>query len=358
MLLVDAHEDIAPNMLAFGREYRESAYLIRQRERKAQHIQTVGSTLLGKKEWLQGEVALIFATLFAAPARQSAGWDRIAYSTQQEAYHLARHQLDAYYRLVDEDAQFRFVTDRESLHSVLHTWADGSPENERVIGLLLLMEGADPILEPEQAQDWIEWGVRIIGPAWMATRYAGGMNEPGPLTRDGMKLLDVMEEQRAILDLSHLAERACYQALDRYEGAIVATHANPQRFLPTDRGLSDKQIARIAERNGVIGVMLYNPFLHPEWRRGDRKEDMALETVAHVIDHVCQVTGSVDHVGIGSDFDGGFGWEDVPAEIDTVADLQKLAIPLAGHGYTPEHIVQIFSGNWLRVLHNALPTEK
>jgi membrane dipeptidase len=165
----------------------------------------------------------------------------------------------------------------------------------------------------------------------------------------------VMSGLNMILDLSHLAEESYFQAAEAYDGVAIASHSNPRRFLPTSRGLSDEMIALLAERDGVVGIVPYNLFLEPGWRRGDRREEVSLAVVADAIDHVCQVTGSHRHVGIGSDFDGGLGLEHVPAEIDTVADLQKLSGLLAGRGYEHQQIADILNGNWLRLLRESLP---
>jgi membrane dipeptidase len=195
----------------------------------------------------------------------------------------------------------------------------------------------------------------MIGPAWESTRYAGGTHEPGPLTSDGYRLLEQMQELGMILDLSHLSEEAYYQAIDRYEGVMIATHANPRRFLPTSRGLSDEMIRLLAERGGVVGVVPYNKFLKPTWSRGDPKQAVSLQDVADVVDHICQLTGSVEHVAIGSDFDGSFGFEHVPAEINTIADLNLLRAILAERGYEPDQIEKVMAGNWLRILRAGLP---
>jgi membrane dipeptidase len=158
-----------------------------------------------------------------------------------------------------------------------------------------------------------------------------------------------------ILDLSHLAEQAYYQALDTYRGAAVASHSNPRRFCPSERGLSDEMISLLAARNGVIGLVPYNVFLKSGWRKGDNRGEVSLEVLADAIDHVCQVTGSDQHVGLGTDFDGGFGVEHTPFEIDTIADLQVLGSVLTTRGYTQAQIEGFMGGNWLRVLHQALP---
>lgn len=356
MLIVDAHEDLAWNMLSFGRDYTHSALWTRQQEAGGPVPAINGNTLLGKTEWLLGHVGVIFSTLFVAPASHREGaWDAQVYSTPQQAADLAGAQLDAYHRLADDHEQFRLIGTAADLDEVVATWSDDRPLPDRRIGLVPLMEGADPILEPARAEEWFERGLRIIGLSWDATRYAGGTYTPGPLTADGAELLGVMADLGMILDLSHLSEEAYVQALERYEGVVIASHANPRQFTPTVRGLSDPMIVDLAERGGVMGIVPYNAFLKPGWRKGDGRAGVPLTVVADAIDHVCQVTGSAEHVAIGSDFDGGFGLEHVPMGIDTVADLARLAEPLAGRGYSPEQIEMIFSGNWLRVLHAGLP---
>jgi membrane dipeptidase len=220
--------------------------------------------------------------------------------------------------------------------------------------LVLAMEGADPIREPAELPEWYDRGVRVVGPAWSGTRYAGGTREPGPLTTLGRRLLDRMADLTMILDLTHLAEEAYLQALDRYPGPIIASHSNPRRFRPGDRGLSDQMIALLAERQGVVGIVPLNLFLSPEWQMGDPKEAISITTVADAIDYVAQLTGSSEFVGIGSDLDGGFGAESIPAEMDTVADLHLIADVLGERGYSQTDVENILYANWLRVLQRGL----
>jgi len=99
----------------------------------------------------------------------------------------------------------------------------------------------------------------------------------------------------------------------------------------------------------------YNRFLKPNWQPADGKDSVTLNDVVAMIDHICQVTGASAHAAIGSDFDGGFGVERVPAEIDTVADLQKLADVLREQGYAEGDVAGILGQNWVRVLRQGLP---
>ena len=145
------------------------------------------------------------------------------------------------------------------------------------------------------------------------------------------------------------------QAIERYEGPVITSHSNPTASWNDHRNLTDDQIAALAEREGVIGVVLYNRFLSNEWYHGARKRDYPLDLVIHAIDHICQVTGSAAYVGIGSDIDGGFGVEEMPAGIDTVADLQKIGDRLVRRGYSDADVEAVMSGNFLRVLRRSLP---
>src|SRR5262249_33982308 len=245
---------------------------------------------------------------------------------------------------------------QKDLEAVLATWGEGYDLHTHKVGLVLSMEGADPIGEPKAFEEWYERGVRAVGLAWSETRYSGGTNRPGPLPSLGRELLEVMQSYNAILDLSHIAEQAFFEAIDSYGGHIVASHSNPRRFRDSDRHLADTMIRRLAERDGVMGVVPFNVFLQTGWVKTDPKQNMPLDRVIGVIDHICQVTGSARHVGIGSDFDGGFGWENIPAEMDTVADLAMIGERLGKKGYTPEDVQAVMSGNFLRVLRAALPT--
>ncbi len=357
-VIVDAHEDIAYNTLKYDRDYRRSALRTRVVERQAGlHYDRA---TIGLPEATAGRVAVIFSTLFAEP-RHPGGTtlghqgNIYEYSTPREAYDIALRQLEYYQRLEDESDKIRIIRTGSDLDAVLATWAEDKTMIDRQHGFVVLMEGADPILEPRQFEEWYERGVRIVGPAWEATRYTAGTGKPGRLTPLGRELLEVMASFRAMLDLSHMAEEAYLEALDLYEGAIIASHSNPRRFRNTDRHLSDEMIRRLAERDGVIGVVLFNRFLSEKWERNSHKSTVPLSIVLDAIDHICQVTGSSAHVGIGSDFDGGFGSQHIPYELDTVADLWRITDGLRERGYSETDIQQIAGGNMLRKLREVLP---
>jgi membrane dipeptidase len=364
MIIIDSHEDLAWNMLTFGRDYTRSAAETRQRERGSEIPLHNGDTLLGWPEYQRGRVAVIFSTLFAAPIRTCEGeWDTQCYRDFSQANRMYRAQLDVYYRLVDENPdKFMFVQTGADLSQVLSEWQQvKTPVSETDpphVGLVLLMECAEAIQHPAELEEWWERGVRIIGPAWAGTRFCGGTREPGPMTSDGFALLDGMADLGFALDLSHMDEKAALQALEHYPGILLASHANARSLLSgvdSNRHLTDRVLRGLLERQAVIGVVPYNAFLLAGWKKGDRKELVTLQHLATQIDYICQMAGDAAHVGIGTDFDGGFGMQATPLEIDTIVDLHKLAALLGDKGYSQENIEAILGKNWLNCLHRLLP---
>jgi membrane dipeptidase len=359
MMVVDAHQDLAWNMLTFGRDYARSAAETRQIERRGEAPTHNGDTLLGWPDYQQGKVAVVFSTLFVAPARRQHGeWDTQCYRDTVEAHQLYSAQLDTYHRLVDEHPEkFRLLLTQDDLTEILTQWEDHMIQNP-LVGLVVLMENAEGVRSVGELELWWDRGVRIIGPAWVGTRYCGGTGEPGPLTREGYGLLEGMAAYGFVLDISHMDEKAALESLDFYPGTIIASHANASALLKgmdSNRFLSDRVIQGLLERDAVIGVVPYNRFLLPGWTKTDGRQMVTLDHLVSQIDYICQIAGDAQHVGIGSDFDGGFGWQSVPTEIDTIADLQKL-VPLLNHkGYTDADIASVMGKNWLKILKGNLP---
>lgn len=359
-LILDAHADLAHNILTYHRDYTRSVFQTRRLEYGSATVERAGTTMLGLPEYQQGNVALVFSTLFVPPKRfQEGAWDKISYQDADEAHRLNRQQIDVYRRLVEEHPEkFDLIRSARDLNLHLSKWQSVA-ENQRPLGLVLLMEGADGIRSPEELEEWWALGLRIIGPAWVGTRYSGGWHEPGPLTNAGRELLAAMAEFNFTLDLSHMDEEAVLETLDCYEGPLIASHSNAAALLPrteSNRHLSDRAIRGIIERNGVIGVVFFNAFLQTGWRPTDGRSHITLAHIIAQIDHICQIAGDAFHVGIGSDFDGGFGLESVPSGIDSVADLQKLAPLLVERGYTENDISAILGGNFIQHLQKNLPT--
>jgi membrane dipeptidase len=356
MLIVDAHEDIAYSALFGARDFRTSVADKRRTDPDDNAQGREGQATVGLPDMLGANVGVVFGTLYASPARSAFGGEhRGGYTTAREAETQARNQLDYYRRLTDEDARVTLIGTRSDLDGHLAAWQSPDEAAHRV-GIVPLMEGADPIVRPDDVKRWFDDGVRIVGLSWSQSRYAGGTRAPGPLSDDGKKLLKLMNEIGLVWDVSHLAEESFWQGLDIFQGRVIASHSNCRQYVPTDRHLSDDMIRALIERDAVIGCVLYNRFLQQDWDPEKGKNAVTLkDDVMRHIDRVCQIAGNARHSGIGSDFDGGFGAQSIPAELDSVADLPKLADVLRAAGYKPADVELVMGGNWLRVLREALP---
>lgn len=346
--IVDGHLDLAENVTLFGRDYTVSAAQIRARERRSSRQATVSLHDLEL-----GGIAVVVATVTAGFLAADVGADfeprSALYRTPEEAEAHALDQI-ALYESWQAQGRVRLLTTAPDLDRHLDLW-----RRDRAPGLVLLMEGADPIVRVADLPAWWRRGLRMIGLTYGDTAYgcgvAGGQEtfRTGGLTPAGVALLESMADLGFIWDVSHLTEAGIRQGLALKGPRVCASHANAQALTPTDRHLSDPVIRAIAERGGVIGLVLYNGFLEPRWR-ADRA--IAVTVREHLARHAHHVAGLVgwEHVGIGSDLDGGFGREESPVEIDTVADLATVGFAV------PEAVRDaVLSTNWLAFLRSALP---
>ncbi|GAB4527695.1 MAG: membrane dipeptidase [Anaerolineae bacterium] len=357
MIFVDAHRDIAYDAFYFDRDYRHSVADNRQRETGTRLAEINGTATTGFIDALNANLGLVFATLFVEPASYIA-WGNMSettrlhtefYETPQQAHDMALRQLSYYETLAAEHDRITLVRNQAELDAVLATWADNAPIDQRQQGLVILMEGADPVMEPAQFAEWYARGVRVLGTSWTRTRYAGGTNAPGPLTDDGRALLKEMARHNALLDLSHMAQDAYEEALDTYEGHIIASHSLPTHICNTDRHIHDEGIRKLAARDGVLGIVL----LASLWCTDNT--ELTINRVIEAVDYVCQLTGSATHVGFGSDFYAGVGSNGIPVEMDSVRDWPMLTMGLHSRGYTSSDIEAIMGGNMLRKLRQTLP---
>ncbi|RPH61948.1 MAG: hypothetical protein EHM81_03195, partial [Chloroflexi bacterium] len=170
-IIVDAHEDLANNMLSLGRDYTRSALETRRLEVNNQAAQQSGECLIGWPEFQQGNIAIVFSTLFVLPGhRVTTGWDSQVYRNYDEAHDQYMEQVDAYRRLTgDHPDKFRPIRTASDLDKHLNLWAQPAPETGRPVGMVTLMEGAEGVRTPAELPEWWEAGVRIIGPAWAGT---------------------------------------------------------------------------------------------------------------------------------------------------------------------------------------------
>ena len=293
------------------------------------------------------------------------------YSSGDAAYAAAQGHL-AYYRILAQRGEVRILQRSVDFAEHMAEWAaaDTAKAEPRKlpIGLILGMEGADPILWPEQIEEWWAAGLRVVSLThYGMSTYAHGTGTPGGLTPEAKPLLRAMERTGMILDLTHIAEEGFWQALDLFSGPVIASHQNCRALVPGERQFSDAQLQAIIERGGVIGASMDTWMLYADgdldWantgaasrRHIFPRSAVTLEDVANHIDHVCQLAGNSLHAAIGGDTDGQGGVEGAPAGIETVADYQKLGAVLAARGFSPAAVEDILCGNWQRFYLQRLP---
>lgn len=354
MLIIDSHLDLAWNAIQWNRDLRLPVQRIREMEVSVSGPGR-GQGTVAFPELSRGRVALCFATLLARSTGQPE--PHLDYSSPAQAYGAARGQL-AYYQALARQGQARLVTNHAELERHMaewQTWEAAPGQETPPPGFLISMESADPILHPSELADWQQAGVRVIGPAHYGPgRYAGGTGSEVGLTPDGKALLQEMERLGILLDVTHLSDRAFWDALDVYTGRVLASHNNCRALVPHQRQLSDGQIQALVSRRAVIGVALDAWMLNPAWVRGASDNfPVSLADAANHIDHICQLAGDSRHAALGSDLDGGFGREQSPADLDTIADLQRIPEILAARGYSDADIAAVMHGNWLKLLRES-----
>jgi membrane dipeptidase len=360
-LIFDSHLDLGWSAVSFNRDLTLEVDEIRRREAGMTDMRARGRNTVSLPELRKAGIHLCIATLLARGGPEQKfqpGYQRIDldHATQSIAYAVAHAQL-AYYRLLEQQGHLRILRTRGDLDT--HWAVPKNSSRQAPLGIILSMEGADPIVFPEQAQEWWDAGLRAVGPAhYGRSNYAYGTGVSGPLSGRGIELLRQFERLGMILDVTHLCDQSMEQALDLFEGPVLASHHNCRALVPGDRQLTDEQIKRLISRGAVIGAALDAWMLYPGWERGKTLPTVVgLSAVADHIDHVCQLAGDATHVGIGSDLDGGFGFEQTPHDLNTIADLQKLGEILRAREYSDSAIDSIFHGNWLRFFRNCLPGE-
>lgn len=353
MLIVDAHLDLAMNALEWNRDLTRPIDEIRSREQQLTDKPDRGRGTISFAEMRRGGVGLCVATQIAryvTPDNPRPGWH-----SQEQAWATTQGQL-AWYRAMEERGELTAIADRAALDRHLTRWQRDEP-SPGPIGYVLSLEGADSLVTPNHLERAYASGLRALGPAHYGPGvYAHGTSSSGSLGTKGRELLREMERLGVILDATHLSEASFRDALSHFRGPVWASHSNCRSIVPGDRQLSDDQIRELVQRNAVIGVALDAWMLVPGWVRGTSTPESAgltLRAVVDQIDHICQIAGSARHCGIGTDLDGAFGREQCPADVQTIADVQRIPTMLVERGYSNEDIEQIASGNFVRFLRSA-----
>ncbi len=216
--------------------------------------------------------------------------------------------------------------------------------------IVILMEGGDPIRDAADVQWWHDHGVRVVGLTWaMGSKFAGGNATGGGLSDASSDVIAAMDELNIVHDASHLSEDAFWDLCDCSEGKIVASHSNARSIDHSfgERNLSDAQIRAIGDRKGIIGINLFTKFLAT-----GRRATVA-DVVTH-IEHIADIMGHRNGIGLGSDMDGGFAASKLAAGVDHPGLLPALGAALGDAGWSVTEVEGFASGNWFRFLTEVL----
>ena len=334
VFIFDAHLDLSLNALTYNRDLRMSIAELRQLETGMTDLGGRGRATVSLPELRKAGAGIVVATLLAGcmkPAGPGGGWN-----SPHQAYAMTQGQL-AWYRSMEDAGELVSIRNRDELQSHFDRW-QASPTSTP-IGYILSLEGADSIREMSDLIRLHEQGLRALGPAHYGIgRYALGHDKNGALTSKGRELIVEMDRLGIILDMTHLSEPTFWDVLHVYQGPVWASHHNCRSLVDDPRQLSDDQIKALAERNAVIGIAFDVWMVVPGWKRGvsthENYPNANLNALANHVDHVCQLLGTTAHTGLGTDLDGGYGTEQTPSDLDTIADLEKFISILRNRGYS------------------------
>lgn len=354
MFIIDAHLDLSMNAMEWNRDLRLPVQAIRALEKGMTDKPDRERSTVSFPELRKGNIGIVVATQIARyvkPGSVIPGWN-----SPEQAWSQTQAQL-SWYRTMEEAGEMVQISNSGQLKAHYELWNDGTPNENKAIGYILSLEGADSIVDLSYLERAHQYGLRAIGPAHYGPgRYANGTDATGEMGAQGLALLKEMERLNIILDATHLCDDAFWQALAHFSGPVWASHNNCRAFVNHNRQYSDEQLLALIERGAVIGGALDAWMLVPNWERGvstPQSMNCDLEKVVANMDHICQLAGNARHIGIGSDLDGAFGTEQSPLDLDTISDLQKMVAMLSAKGYSAEDLDHIFHQNWLNFLYKA-----
>jgi len=357
MLMVDAHLDLAMNAVEWNRDLQKTVAEIRLLEKGMKDKPDRGNGTVALPELRQGNIGLVVATQIArveTPGTGIQGW-----ASPQAAWAQTQLQLQ-WYKSMEAAGEMVQIKNNQDLAAHLLLWNNELPNQNKPVGYVLSLEGADSIVNLDYLHTAYEYGLRALGPAHYGPgRFANGTNASGKLNAQGKALLKEMGALNMILDATHLCDDAFWEAIEIYQGTIWASHHNCRSLVNHNRQLSDEMIKVLIQKNAVIGAALDAWMMVPDWERGvsiPLSKNCNLEKMIDHMDHICQIAGNTNHIGIGSDLDGAFGKEQCPYDINSVADLQIVPNLLMKRGYTADDCEKIMHGNWLCLLKNTWNT--
>ncbi len=222
-----------------------------------------GNATVRLEEMRRGQVALCLGTALARvnTAVRSRLRSDVDCANQQIAFVLAQGQL-AYYQALADQGRVRIIRTVKDLEDHWAAW--DRPGVVQPLGLILSMEGADPIIDARGLGHWWKQGLRVVGLAHYGQGvYAGGTGTCALLSAAAGALLTEFQRRGIILDVTHLSDEAMGQALDAFGGVVLASHHNCRALVPGQRQLTDEQIRTLVQRDaGWTSARSYNP-AHP-----------------------------------------------------------------------------------------------
>jgi membrane dipeptidase len=296
-------------------------------------------------------------------------------------------------RADDQIAAVRELTEKHP-----ETWelATSAGDVRRIVGqgklaALMGLEGGYAIDERlEMVERYYKMGVRYMSPAWsVSTSWAGSSGDEAGRTRGlndfGKQVVREMNRLGMMVDVSHVSDPTFWDIVNTSTKPVIATHSGCRAIANVPRNLTDDMIQALAKTGGVCSVLFYPEFLEPGWSEKKKKVDAEIApmvqrasdeepggiaqkkiardrvrlreyarrlppvTVSRLVDHIDYIVKlvGIDHVGIGSDFDG---IQATPTDLATVEDLPNLTAELLKRGYSEQDIEKILGGNMLRVM--------
>lgn len=218
-------------------------------------------------------------------------------------------------------------------------------KQEGKVAAVIGLEGAESLEgEPSLLRMFHRLGVRLLTVSWSRRNQAAdGVDEArtgGGLSKFGVQLVEECNKLGIMVDVSHLSPAGVRDVLKISSVPVIATHSNAYALCPHRRNLTDEQLIALASKGGVVGVTFVPAFIAEE------SNEASLEKLLDHVDHIVEVAG-VDHVGLGSDFDG-FS-PPPPVGLEDVTCLPGITGGLVERGYSEDSVGKILGGNFLRV---------
>lgn len=349
MFIFDAHLDLSMNALEWNRDLTWTIEDIRKSEEGMSDKPDRGKNTVTLSEMRKGNIGICVATQIARyvkPKSKLPGWN-----SPHQAWAQTQGQL-AWYKSMEAKGEMTQIANLEQLNTHLELWK--TPTSKTPIGYILSLEGADSMITIDHLEMSYEQGLRAIGPAHYGPgTYSHGTDSVGGIGQKGKELLKKIEELNLILDATHLCDISFWETMKVYSGPVWASHNNCRKFVNHNRQFSDEQIKELINRDAVIGIALDAWMMVPNWVRGESTPEsmgVTLKQMVDNIDYICQLSGDSQHVGIGTDLDGGFGKEQSPSDLETIADLQKVPQMLADKGFNQDDINNIMHQNFISFL--------